>query len=105
MTILEPNQPWPEYYFRRRNSDGIGFTEGVEDKNLNLLVDECCSDFKYDHQRRPTIIFIGPRAKEKMKQEIIPHLMIQSPNILSHGRPKYMGLDLVFAIDDGLWIA
>lgn len=104
MTILEPNQPWPQYYFRRRNFDGIGFNEGYEDKTIHQLIYESIVQFVMKTTAKPIQIIIGPRAKEKMEKEESNYLALNPLGNFAYGRRMYMGMDVIFSPTDGLWI-
>lgn len=113
MIILEPNQPWPQVYFRRYKYSSFPFgewEEGYEDKSIiDLTLDAKSSFLVSFHQ--PKTLFAGPRANKKI-QDLISldsRLTIETDALYLGGdlyrRKEFLGLDLILTIDDGLWMA
>jgi len=113
MTILEPNQPWPQIYFRRYKYLSFPFgywEEGYEDKSIiDLTINAKSSLLKNFYQ--PTTLFAGPRASKKI-QDIISldsRLTTETTALYlggdSYRRKEFLGLNLVLTVDDGLWMA
>jgi hypothetical protein len=113
MTILEPKQPWPQIYFRRYKYLSFPFgywEEGYEDKSIIDLILNAKELFLKNFYQ-PKTLFAGPRAKNKIKDLIsrnsymMNELTIKFISGENQKEKKFLGLDLVFTIDDGLWIA
>lgn len=106
MTILEPNQPWPQYYFRRRNFDGIGFNEGYEDKSIVDIVINTRDKHYYINQSSLTTLFAGPRAWRKIEDLFSRDNWVaaETTDIFERRKKEFLGLELILTIDDGLWI-
>jgi len=105
LTILEPIEKWPQYYFWRTGDDGF-LREYHEDKTLYLIICEAIAPFVKKKGVKPSTLFLGPRAKSKLKEEMSQSIMVKNSSKLLIGeKPQYMGLNIVFTIDDGIWMA
>lgn len=105
MRILNPSDPWPQVFVRRIDSGGF-LQERYEDKGLCELVVGAVDVYTHDHYHKPTTIFVGPRAARKIKDLFIEEKYIFTTIDFSGVQKKeFLGMELVFTIDDGLWIA
>lgn len=114
MTILEPNQPWPQVYFRRKKytSELFGYwEEGHEDDSITNLVMGAKHKIMVKNFDGATTLFVGPRAANKIKDLITQNEFLG--NMITtkffegtlNGEKKFLGMQLVLTVDDGLWIA
>lgn len=107
MTILEPNQPWPQVYFRRKKytSGLFGYwEEGHEDHSITNLVMGAKHKIMVKNFDDPTTLFVGPRAANKIKDLIAQNEFLKNKGTLNDEK-KFLGMQLVLTVDDGLWIA
>lgn len=114
MTILEPNQSWPQIevpVFNRSLGIFGGYEYKIVDTPITTLVGESISRFAYKRGDTPITLFAGPRARNKIADLIAQSeaLRMITVNKFFNGvlddQKKFLGLDLVFTIDDGLWMA
>lgn len=111
MTILEPNQPWPKVYMRRWNLETIQWDYGYEDKSIIDVITRKIDVYTHDYYHKPTTLFVGPRAANKIKDLIAQNEFLG--NMITtkffegtlNDEKKFLGMQLVLTVDDGLWIA
>jgi hypothetical protein len=105
MTILDPSDSWPQTHFRRRRKAAYGPTiESVRDKGLCELITNAINT-KIRNSHKPETIFLGPRARLKLEEEVSLRIAMKLSSESAIKKRQYMGLDVIFTIDDGLWIA
>lgn len=111
MTILESNQPWPQIYTRRWNSETIQWDYGYEDKSIIDVTTRGIDVYTHDYHHKPTTLFAGPRAKNKIKDLISRNSYLMNETTIkfmmgeSQKEERFLGMQLILTIDDGLWIA
>lgn len=110
MTILEPNQPWPQVWTKYWNGEFQCFTLKNEDKSIiDLILNAKELFLKNSYQ--PKTLFVGPRAANKIKDLIAQNEFLS--NMITtkffkgtlNGEKKFLRMQLVLTVDDGLWIA
>jgi len=103
MTILEPNQPWPQVCFRRWDYVYQGYRETLEDKSVIDLIIEV----KRSYNRYPTILFAGPRATNKIRDLVARDnlLRVVAQDLSGNQTREFLGMELILTVDDGLWMA
>lgn len=110
MTILEPNQPWPQVWTKYWNGEFQCFMLKNEDKSIIDLILNAKELFLKNFYQ-PKTLFAGSRARNKIADLIAQRefLRMTTANKFFNGvlddQKKFLDLDLVFTIDDGLWIA
>jgi hypothetical protein len=110
MTILSKDQAWPQIYMRRWNSDSNQWEFAYEDKSVIDVVLGSLNIYARENFRKPAILFAGPSTRNKIKDIISQnsYLMTEITTKFLEGqneRASFMGMELIFTIDDGLWMA
>jgi hypothetical protein len=107
MTILNLSDPWPQIYMRRWNSELNEWNFGYEDKSVIDVVANAVDIYTRDNYYKPTILFAGPKATLKIKDLFIEekYTFIRTTDVSGTQKKEFLGMELVFTIDDGLWIA
>jgi len=110
MIILSPNDPWPQVYFRRYKYTSASFgywEEGHEDDSIKNLVMGAKYKIMAKNYDGPTTLFAGPRAANKISNYIAENLFSKftTKEFSKNQKREFLGMELIFTLDDGLWIA
>lgn len=107
MTILSPNQPWPQVYVRRYDYALGQYREVYEDNSIINVVIQAREKYHYCNGRPPSILFAGPRGDRKIKDLFIEDqfILAKTKNIFGTQKREFLGLELILTVDDGLWMA
>lgn len=110
MTILEPNQPWPQVYFRRyKYSSGASgyYEEGYEDESIVDIIIRAKDKYYYENLSSLKTLFAGPRAWYKIQNLMSRnnYIVTKTQDLSQNIKKEFLGMQLILTIDDGLWVA
>ena len=108
MTILEPNQPWPQVQVKIFDPSAAVFV-GYKFKTVDQSIMDICfreiDFFTWKRSEKPTTLFAGPRAFDKIKECVSQFAKFTNTQYSEIQTREFLGMELILTVDDGLWIA
>lgn len=105
MTILSPNQPWPQVVTKYWNGELQCHMFRDEDNSIIDITVRGMDIYAHDHYHKPTILFAGKRAWRKIKDLFVEEKYIFTQDFSERKEREFLGLELILTVDDGLWMA